>query len=151
MIIDHLARIGADGAIRDADVDQLCAMAKHKKVMLKVGAFYALGKKEPPYDDLAPLIKRAVTAFGPKRCMWESDCPFQVQDEHTYKASVDLVLRRLDFLSAEERSGCCARRRKGCSSGSRAATRGGGPGHVLPQRASGHIDRSGLDVQAGPR
>lgn len=103
VIIDHLARIGADGVIRDADVDRLCAMAKHKKVMLKVGAFYALGKKKPPYDDLAPLIKRVVTAFGARRCMWESDCPFQVDDGHTYQESVDLVRRRLDFLTAEDR------------------------------------------------
>jgi hypothetical protein len=35
--------------------------------------------------------------------MWESDCPFQVQGDHTYQASVDLVLRRLDFLSADDR------------------------------------------------
>src|SRR5204862_7932025 len=28
VIIDHLARIGADGTIRDADVARLCAMAK---------------------------------------------------------------------------------------------------------------------------
>src|SRR5437016_231002 len=46
VIIDHLCRIGVDGTIRDKDVDALCAMAKHKKVMLKVGAFYALGKKK---------------------------------------------------------------------------------------------------------
>jgi predicted TIM-barrel fold metal-dependent hydrolase len=78
-------------------------MARHKKVMVKVGAFYALGKKKPPYDDLAPLIKKVVTAFGPSCCMWESDCPFQVQGEHTYQASVDLVLRRLDFLSDDDR------------------------------------------------
>jgi predicted TIM-barrel fold metal-dependent hydrolase len=102
VIIDHLARIGTDGVIRDGDVDRLCRMARHKKVLLKVGAFYALGKKKPPYDDLAPLIKRAVAAFGAHRCMWESDCPFQVQGEHTYQASVDLV-RRLDFLSDEDR------------------------------------------------
>src|SRR5262249_54054354 len=63
VIIDHLARIGADGVVRDEDVERLCGMARHKKVLLKVGAFYALGKKQPPYDDLAPLIKRAVTAF----------------------------------------------------------------------------------------
>jgi len=103
VIIDHLARIGLDGMIRDEDVDRLCAMAKHKKVMLKVGAFYALGKKKPPYDDLAPLIKKAVTAFGPKRCMWESDCPFQVQDGNTYQASIDLIQRRLAFLGAEDK------------------------------------------------
>ncbi len=98
VIIDHLARIGADGTIRDDDVNRLCAMAKHKKVMVKIGAFYALGKKQAPYDDLAPLIKKVVTAFGPNRCMWESDCPFQVQGTHTYQASIDLI-QRLEFLS----------------------------------------------------
>ncbi len=103
VIIDHLARIGADGVIRDEDVDRLCAMARHKKVMLKVGAFYALGKKKPPYEDLIPLIKKAVSAFGPRRCMWESDCPFQVQGEHTYQASIDLVRRRLDFLGNDDK------------------------------------------------
>jgi hypothetical protein len=35
--------------------------------------------------------------------MWESDCPFQVQGEHTYQASIDLIRDRLDFLSAEDR------------------------------------------------
>jgi predicted TIM-barrel fold metal-dependent hydrolase len=103
VIIDHLARIGASGVIRDEDVDRLCAMAMHKKVMVKIGAFYALGKKQPPYTDLAPLIKKVVTAFGPRRCMWESDCPFQVQGEHTYQASVDLVLRRLAILSDDDK------------------------------------------------
>jgi predicted TIM-barrel fold metal-dependent hydrolase len=103
IVIDHLCRIGADGTIRDKDVEALCAMAKHKKVMLKVGAFYALGKKKAPYDDLAPLIEKAVKAFGAQRCMWESDSPFQMQGEHTYKDSIELVRKRLTFLSADDR------------------------------------------------
>src|SRR5438105_7955075 len=103
VIVDHLARIGAGGVIRNEDMDRLCSLAKHKKVLLKVGAFYALGKKQPPYTDLAPLIQKVVKAFGPQRCMWESDSPFQVQGEHTYKASIDLVRERLDFLSADDR------------------------------------------------
>jgi predicted TIM-barrel fold metal-dependent hydrolase len=103
VIVDHLARIGADGVIRDEDLDRLCGLAKHKKVMLKIGAFYALGKKRPPYTDLASMIKKVVAAFGPARCMWESDCPFQVEGEHTYQASVDLILRRLDFLSEDDK------------------------------------------------
>jgi predicted TIM-barrel fold metal-dependent hydrolase len=103
VIIDHLARIGADGPIRAEDVDRLCAMAKHKKVMVKIGAFYALGKKKPPYSDLAPVIRKVVAAFGPQRCMWESDSPFQVEGEHTYRASVDLVRNRLDFLSDDDK------------------------------------------------
>jgi predicted TIM-barrel fold metal-dependent hydrolase len=102
VIIDHLCRIGANGTIADKDVDALCALAAHKKVMVKVGAFYALGKKEPPYSDLAPMIEKVVKAFGPKRCMWESDCPFQV-DMHKYQDSLDLVAKRLEFLSKEDR------------------------------------------------
>ena len=104
VIIDHLCRIGVDGTIRARDVDALCAMAKHSRVLVKVGAFYALGKKKPPYTDLGPLIRQVVQAFGAKRCMWESDCPFQVQGEHTYQASVDLVRKMLDFLSEDDRA-----------------------------------------------
>jgi predicted TIM-barrel fold metal-dependent hydrolase len=102
VIIDHLGRIGVDGEIRPADVEALCALAKHPRMYVKVGAFYALGKKTPPYDDLAPLIRSTVRAFGANRCMWESDCPFQV-DDHRYVDSVALIRDRLDFLSKEDR------------------------------------------------
>lgn len=102
VIIDHLGRIGVDGQIRDADVDALCDLTRHPKVLVKVGAFYALGKKSPPYLDLAPLIQRVVKAFGPNRCMWESDCPFQVVKDQ-YSDSVSLVRDRLDFLSKADR------------------------------------------------
>lgn len=102
VIIDHLGRIGIDGTIRPDEVKALCALAKHPKVLVKVGAFYALGKKEPPYLDLAPLIRDVVHAFGPERCMWESDCPFQVVKDR-YIDSISLVRDRLDFLSAGDR------------------------------------------------
>lgn len=102
VIIDHLGRIGIDGQIRDEDVEALCALAKHPRVLIKVGAFYALGKKQPPYLDLAPLIKRVVGAFGVERCMWESDCPFQVVAQK-YDDSIALVRDRLDFLGPADR------------------------------------------------
>ena len=38
---------------------------------------YALGKKSPPYLDLAPLIGRSSRPSAPA-LPWESDCPFQV-------------------------------------------------------------------------
>jgi predicted TIM-barrel fold metal-dependent hydrolase len=103
VVIDHLARIGADGSIRQSDVNALCALARHRSVYCKVGGFYALGKKQPPYAELAQLIQRVVAAFGPERCMWESDCPFQVQSPHTYEASLHLVRDRLEFLTAADK------------------------------------------------
>jgi predicted TIM-barrel fold metal-dependent hydrolase len=104
VIIDHLGRIGAgpDGAIRDADVEALCQLAQHRRIYVKVGAFYALGKKIPPYLDLTPFIRRVVQAFGANRCMWESDCPFQVV-KHRYVDSVALIRDHLDFLSKDDR------------------------------------------------
>jgi predicted TIM-barrel fold metal-dependent hydrolase len=103
VIIDHFCRIGIDGTIREKDVAALCAMAKHKNVMVKTGAFYALGKKKAPYTDLAPMFKRVVGAFSVQRCMWESDCPFQVSGGHTYQDSIDLVRKRLDFLTDDDK------------------------------------------------
>ncbi|CAN5861342.1 amidohydrolase family protein [soil metagenome] len=103
VIIDHLARIGVDGTIRDEDIQALCSLARHPEVAVKVGAFYALGRKQPPYLDLAPLIRRVVQAFGARRCMWESDCPFQVV-EHRYEDSLALIRDRLDFLTVEDRN-----------------------------------------------
>ncbi len=101
VIIDHLGRIGVDGTLRDADVDALCALARHENVHVKVGAFYALGKKTPPYHDLLPLIKRVVKAFTPQRCLWESDSPFQVVN-HKYADSLALI-RDWDGLTPEDR------------------------------------------------
>jgi predicted TIM-barrel fold metal-dependent hydrolase len=102
VVIDHMCRIGADGQIRDADVQALCDMAKHKQVTVKVSAFYAFGQKRPPHDDLAAMIRRLFDAFGPERLMWASDCPFQVDNEK-YEDSIALVRDRLAFLSAGDK------------------------------------------------
>ena len=103
VIIDHICRIGVSGKIEEDAVAALCKMARHRRVLLKVGAFYALGAKREPYTDLLPLIRRVVTAFGPERCMWGSDSPFQIQKPHTYAASVALIRDHADFLSASDK------------------------------------------------
>ena len=103
VIIDHLGLVGASGEIQERDVDALCSLARHPRVMVKVSAFYALGSKEAPHDDLVPLIRRVWEAFGAQRLMWASDAPYQVQAPHTYEASVSLVRDRLGFLSDADR------------------------------------------------
>jgi len=103
VVIDHLGLVGASGEIQEQDVDALCSLARHPRVMVKVSAFYALGTKEAPHDDLAPLIRRVWEAFGAQRLMWASDAPYQVQAPHTYEASVSLVRDRLGFLSDADR------------------------------------------------
>lgn len=103
VVIDHFARIGADGELRAKDIAALCALAKHKHTAVKVSAFYALGKKQPPHLELAPMIKQLYETFGPERLMWASDCPYQLQHGNSYAASLALVRDKLDFLTAEDK------------------------------------------------
>lgn len=104
VVIDHFARVGIDGTIRDKDLDNLCRLARHKRAHVKVSAYYALGKKKPPYDDLAPMIRQVRDAYGASRLMWASDCPYQLNGDNSYGASIALIRDRLDFLSHEERN-----------------------------------------------
>lgn len=103
VVIDHFARVGMKGTVDPAQVKALQELAEFPKTYVKTSAFYALGQKKPPYTDLAPLVKSMVDAFGSGRLMWGSDCPYQVQGEHTYKASIDLMKNGLNFLTDEDR------------------------------------------------
>ncbi len=103
VIVDHLCLLGGTGTIVERDVDALCALAKYPRVLIKVGAFYALGARKSPYLDLAPMIEKVVKAFGARRCMWESDSPYQINNA-PYRDSLDLVRTQLKFLTDEERT-----------------------------------------------
>ncbi|MEZ5404156.1 MAG: amidohydrolase family protein [Bryobacteraceae bacterium] len=103
VVIDHLARIGGSGRIDPAEVQALCALARHPNVYVKVSAFYALGRKQPPYLDLVPLIRQVYDAFGPRRLMWASDGPFQAQPPHSFAASLAVIERHCPFLTAEDK------------------------------------------------
>jgi predicted TIM-barrel fold metal-dependent hydrolase len=102
VVIDHFARIGVDGTIRDADVAALCELAKHKTVSVKLSAYYALGKKQPPHEELLPMIRRVIDAYGVERCMWASDAPYQVEAPNTYAASIALIRDKLDASQGDK-------------------------------------------------
>ncbi len=103
VVLDHFARVGVTGSIQRADLDCLLSLSKYPQVHVKTSAFYALGKKQPPYLDLGPMIRECRDSFGAQRLMWASDCPFQVDPGHSYGDSIGLIRDRLDFLSAEDR------------------------------------------------
>jgi hypothetical protein len=66
VVNDHMARIGVDGfgkvppvpgTIKPEDVADLVKLARHPMMHVKISAFYALGRRTPPYDDMIPLIR----------------------------------------------------------------------------------------------
>ncbi len=103
VVIDHFARLGMAGAIEPAGLKALLDLAAFPEVTVKTSATYALGAKKAPYTDLLPMLRACRDAFGAKRLMWASDCPFQVEKGHNYKDSIDLVHERADFLTERER------------------------------------------------
>ncbi|MBI1310459.1 amidohydrolase family protein [bacterium] len=109
VVIDHFGRVGVDGRIRPLELLALLKLADHRHVRVKISAYYALGLKRPPHDDLLPMIREVVETFGPERCMWASDCPYQIQGVNNYAASIGLIRDRADFLTEEARD-CLLRR-----------------------------------------
>lgn len=103
VVIDHFARIGMRGTVQQSELDNLCRLADFEHTHVKTSAFYALGAKKAPYTDLAPFIQKLRDTYGASRLMWATDCPYQVQEGHTYADSIALIRDRLDFLTAEDK------------------------------------------------
>ena len=103
VVIDHFARIGMKDGVQADDLRQLCDLAQHPLTRVKTSAFYALGEKKAPYTDLGPMIRQLRDAFGANRLMWATDCPYQVQESHTYHDSIALIRDRLDFLTEDDK------------------------------------------------
>ena len=104
VVVDHFARIGMAGPIREVDLENLLKLAGFEHTHVKISAFYALGEKQPPYTDILPMFRALFDAYGTERLMWGSDSPYQLTEPNSYAASVALVARRAGFLSAEDRN-----------------------------------------------
>ncbi len=107
VVIDHVAGIRVrGGSVNDRQVGALCGLARHRNVTVKLGPFHVLSEQPPPFLDLLPLLHRVIEAFGPERCMWETDVGGPVpmsEPEAVYAATVELVLEHADFLSDGDR------------------------------------------------
>ena len=104
VVIDHFARIGMKEGPTSPHLQALLRLARFPKVLVKLSAFYALGRKSAPYTDMEPIISTLCEHFGPSRLMWGSDCPYQLAKGHSYRDSIDVFRRHCAFLSRTERA-----------------------------------------------
>ena len=107
IIIDHVCHVGIGNPnYSEIEIEPLLRFSKHKNTKVKIGPFQGLGKRKAPYFDILPLIKRIVEAYGPERCMWESDSggPIWMNDPETeYPAAIGLIRDHADFLRQEDK------------------------------------------------
>jgi hypothetical protein len=59
---------------------------------------------------------RLYESFGPRRLMWGSDAPFQIERPHSHAGSLELVRDRLDLLNVDDGDGYLGKRLTSCSS-----------------------------------
>ena len=107
VIIDHVCHVGIEEAdYTDEQIGALLRFARHERAMVKIGPFQGLGARTPPYLDILPLIERTVDAYGPDRCMWESDSggPIWMGDPRAeYPAAVALLRDHASFLTEPDK------------------------------------------------
>jgi predicted TIM-barrel fold metal-dependent hydrolase len=48
------------------------------------------------------MIRQVLAAFGPDRCLWASDAPYQVVGGHSYAASVALLRDRAGLSAGDQ-------------------------------------------------
>ena len=66
VVVDHMTRVGEMEPINDAHIAQLTDIASLPNTNVKISRLHALGDG-PPHDDLIPMIKQVIDAFGPER------------------------------------------------------------------------------------
>jgi predicted TIM-barrel fold metal-dependent hydrolase len=93
LTFDHCALIGRNGSAIDSEhVEELKELARqHENIRIKLSGFHNLGSKTPPYSDLESLTLDILSAFGPERCMYGSDNPYQMLGKNTLQASIDFI------------------------------------------------------------
>ena len=100
LIVDHM---GLNAALRgkslEPAVDNVIKLARFPNLAVKVSALPGYVDEPYPFPTLHPIVRRAVDAFGPRRCFWGTDlshlpCP--------YKQCVTLFTEEMKSLSATE-------------------------------------------------
>jgi predicted TIM-barrel fold metal-dependent hydrolase len=100
LIVDHMGcDLSAKGAASFC-IDELVALAKHPRIMVKVSSAPCFSAEPYPFNDINPFLKRIHEAFGARRCMWGAD---RTRLTSTYEECIQHYAEGLDFITDDER------------------------------------------------
>jgi L-fuconolactonase len=103
VVLDHLGLTSPDepGPERLRMLPDLLRLAEFDTVAVKCTGAPELSRREYPFDDLWPSLRRVVDAFGAGRVLWGTDFT-QHRDELTYEQALD-YLRLTSELADDEK------------------------------------------------
>jgi len=94
VVVDHLAMVVP--AEDPAAAAALLACADAGNVLAKVSSLGLMARTPWPYEDLQPLLRDVVAAFGPERTMFGTDWP-NTRRYGPYRLSLDAFDRAVDL------------------------------------------------------
>jgi predicted TIM-barrel fold metal-dependent hydrolase len=97
--IDHMAECPID---RPEELKKLLALARYKRVFVKLSHLWSLSRQEYPYRDTHEQVRRLYDAFGPERLMWGTDWPV-VEQYCGYGRALALFRDEVKFFTDEDR------------------------------------------------
>lgn len=74
VVIDHIGRVDVSAGLEQEPFGILCELMQRPNFWVKVSGADRLTRQGPPYDDVAPFVRRMV-AIAPGRVLWGSDWP----------------------------------------------------------------------------
>ncbi len=98
--IDHMADCPID---QPQELKKLLALARHKRVYVKLSHVWSLSREPYPYRDTHQQVRRLYDAFGPQRLMWGTDWPV-IEQYCGYGRALGLFQNEIKFFTSEDRA-----------------------------------------------
>lgn len=105
VVLDHAAYPKASEGVDSETVQGVVDLARFRNLSVKL-TFAVTGSEEAyPCQDMHPIVRRVIDAFGPDRCMWGSDFPCELWlKKATYAEHLALFTDALGLSEAEQQA-----------------------------------------------
>jgi predicted TIM-barrel fold metal-dependent hydrolase len=106
VVLDHAAYPRAAEGVDAETVTRVAALARFPNLYLKLTFALTGSEEECPFQDMQPILRRLIEAYGPERCMWGSDfpCGLWLPGKATYRSYLSLFTEVLCLSESDRRA-----------------------------------------------
>ena len=103
VVVDHWGGLRSEEKPDFTRFSMVAPLADIPNVFLKATCFRRLSGAGFPFEDVHPLLRRALDAFGRERVMWGTDFGGGVKSGKQYVEEINAVKDHLDWLSSDDK------------------------------------------------